>query len=125
MAVFFSVLSAISFALSQHNPFEIMHMTWLRGISCYLISGILAGIVGGVIRPLGKWVSGSVVIGALAGGITGVVFAFGQFGRSNWSGNSIGFAVFLSVIGAIFGPLVRAKILRSQVQSSGEPVSRH
>jgi hypothetical protein len=119
MAVFFSALSSISLVLSQRNTFEIMHMTWLRGVSCYLISGILSGIIWGVMRPFVQGVFGSAVIGGIAGGITGVVFAFGEFGRSHWSGNSIGFAVFLLFLGTIFGPLVRASNLRK----SGPTVS--
>jgi len=110
MAVILTVISAVSLVLSRTNPFETMHMTWLRGVSCNFIAGTLAGTAAGMMRPIGKWVLGSVAIGAVAGGITGAVFAIGEFGRGNSNAHSIGFAVLLSVFGAIMGPVLRTKI---------------
>jgi hypothetical protein len=110
MAVFFSALSVVSWVLSQVTPFATLHMTWLQGISCYFISGTLAGIAAGVLRPIGQWAFGSVVIGAVAGGITGTVFTIGEFGQGGWTARNIGFVVLLTVFGAVMGPILRTKI---------------
>jgi peptidoglycan/LPS O-acetylase OafA/YrhL len=116
VAAVFATLSTISGIAKKAlglandpNPFTALHMTYVVGLACHFIAGVIAGAIGGVMRPLSRWLLGAMLIGGVAGVITVVVFSIGEYGRQFWNPDTKWLTVGFACIGAIIAPYARYK----------------
>jgi len=113
LAVGFAAISTVSGLLGlglgrpTANPFVSLHITYIVGLECHLIAGLVAGAIGGVMRPLSRWLGGALLIGAVAGAITAIVFSVGEYGRNFWNPDARGIDLVFACIGAGMAAYIR------------------
>jgi purine-cytosine permease-like protein len=125
VAVAFAVLSTISglaglsLGRKSANPFASLQMTYLAGLVCHLVAGVVGGAIAGVMRPLGRWLIGAMLIGSVAGAITAITFMVGEYGRHVWNPETREIIVLFACIGAIIAAYARSKMRSGRRMGSG------
>ncbi len=61
IAILCTAMATIVLVLTLSDPFEVYHTTFVKGIAAYFAGGIVAGAIGGVLRPLTRWAHGEVL----------------------------------------------------------------
>jgi hypothetical protein len=108
MATWFSLIACVIYTVAgqQHR---VMPTPLAVAIASYFVAGIAAGMVVGLLRPLGQWWWGAALIGTLAALIAGIVggVAVGG-GFTGWdAGDLANAALYALLVGPTAGILIR------------------
>jgi peptidoglycan/LPS O-acetylase OafA/YrhL len=121
IAILCTAIATIALVLSMSDPFKGYRTTFVKGIAAYFTGGIVAGAVGGALRPLTRRSIGKLFVGGLVGVMADVVLRIAQDGFHFWGPNDLAFAVMFAMFGIITAFLPR-NAFRSRIRKNKDDV---
>ena len=108
MGVALSLLALIVFLIGGEGTFASLHTSFAKAVLAYLLGGIIAGTIVGILRPLARWKAGAVVVGFLASLPVAVLFRLAAVGADGWSKRDTGVSLlFAATLGTSLGVAYR------------------
>jgi hypothetical protein len=117
-AACYTLYVTVLLALHGSAPFAAVNSTYARVVSSYVGTGIAAGAIVGLLRPLLRWRAGAVAVGIIAAFAVFAGFALAdQGGFTRWHRETWLTCVICAVF---FGPVVGLiRWTRTRVTSNG------
>jgi len=121
IAILCTAMATIVLVLTLSDPFEVYRTTFVKGIAAYFAGGIVAGAIGGVLRPLTRWPMGKFFVGALMGVMAVTALRIAQDGWHFWGPHDPLYAAIFAVIGIVVA-FVPRDALRARIRKNKDDV---
>jgi hypothetical protein len=104
----FALVALVVFVLGGQRAFDVQHTSLGSVLLTYLLGGVGAGLITGLLRPLTAWKIGAALVGFLAAIPVGVLLRSATGGSGPWSGSeATTLVIFCAVLGAPLGVAYR------------------
>ena len=112
----YASLAVVIFLVGGQAPFEAGHSSFEKMIATYLVGGVGAGLIVGMLKPLTQSKVGAAIVGSLAAIPVGILLRFATGHPGPWQGtDTVVTLLFCAMLGAPLGVAYRRGSLDDDV----------
>lgn len=100
-SILYSLIAILIYVISGQDAFAAHHTTLLATVGAYWMGGLGAGLILGLLWPLGRWTWGAGLIGFLCAVVVWLGIAVASDGRDAFDTGNL---ILILVLAVVFGP---------------------
>ena len=108
MSVALSLVAVVVFLIGGEGSFASLHTSFAKAVLVYLVGGVIARTIVGVLQPLARWKAGAAIVGFIASLPVAILFRLAAIGDDSWSKRDTGVSLlFAATLGTSLGVAYR------------------